>query len=646
METETFCYFCKKLVPKFGRHIVRHHLSEYEVQEIYSFPAFSKERKKLLTALRNKGNYVRNAVKCDKPMRKSKSGGENLYLPCPKCLGFYARKRLYRHRKQCGPNTSVLSPQVESQNFLVRNLDIDKQLQDEVFPIMRPDEISLIAKRDRLICAYGAHYIKTHRHKSFSSVASRKMRELSKILREMQKLEPTIRNFTDALKSKYYSLIVAATKHITGYDDKTKNFTAPTLARNVSNTLKECCQIAIKELPETYVDKAQVEDDLRKLNCLIEKNWRVDISSQVGEYLFMRKWNKVTVVPLASDLKLLIDFLYQKAKDSAAKLSTSTDPNVDVYNELLESVYCRMILFNRHRSVWMPSILWSAYDKAEIGGQVDSALLKTEEVLQKSCKIIRYSNKKQSIPFFFNPDLQNDIDMLKSVRNIYLQENKDFLFAQAGCTSHLQGHKVIEKYAKLCGMKNPNYLSLSRLRKHIAILTQIFSMSSVDIEELANNTGFSGPVPKLQDNPNQIANMTNLLLMQGNRKSLDGIEEETVGGTEELVEDNSELSTVPDENTQLDSLQIQDSPCQEKNLAPILTNGRTSQQELVIDKFFNYSAWAQPLKKCILYVQSNNILYKKFLKSSFFFRKPSTLESPAVQSFAVQIKFFFKWWTH
>lgn len=47
---------------------------------------------------------------------------------------------------------------------------------------MRADIISLEAKKDSLICAFGARCLKTHREKHFIWVTSKKMRELFRLL--------------------------------------------------------------------------------------------------------------------------------------------------------------------------------------------------------------------------------------------------------------------------------------------------------------------------------------------------------------------------------------------------------------------------------------------------------------------------------
>lgn len=180
-----FCFFCEKEVHNFSRHVIRNHSVECEVQKILSIRKKDPERKKLLTSLRKKGNYILNNAKCVKPMKKTNHSGPDDYLPCSTCLGFYSRKQLWKHRKICSGNSGEAFSQADAQNFLVRNMKIDEKLKSTIFPRMRADKVSLIAKKDPLICAFGSQYLKTHREKHFVNVVSRKMRELSKMLIEI-----------------------------------------------------------------------------------------------------------------------------------------------------------------------------------------------------------------------------------------------------------------------------------------------------------------------------------------------------------------------------------------------------------------------------------------------------------------------------
>ncbi|KAL4721182.1 hypothetical protein ACJJTC_003045 [Scirpophaga incertulas] len=236
-----FCFFCENLVLNFARHLLRQHMYEPEVQRIVSYPKNSIKRKSKITELRKKGNYIQNAVNFTKPMRKQK---RTEYLPCTDCLGFYSKKLLWKHKKKCSgkPNKNVQS---EAQNLLLRHLKVDEKLKTTVFPRMRADKISLVAKSDVLICEYASQYLKTHREQHFVNVVSRKMREMAKLLIELRKSKPTIINFFDALKPEHYDDFVAATKIVGKFDAEKDRFDSPTFAMNIATSIKQCCNLAI-----------------------------------------------------------------------------------------------------------------------------------------------------------------------------------------------------------------------------------------------------------------------------------------------------------------------------------------------------------------------------------------------------------------
>ncbi|KAI4455772.1 hypothetical protein MML48_9g00002252 [Holotrichia oblita] len=195
-----FCYFCVTSVTNFARHLSRNHKLEFEVQKMLSFPVNSKNRKEQLTLLRKKGNHLNNNDKI-KPMRDTNSNSN--YLPCVHCVGYYSSKSLRRHRKYCSENPEAGK---------------STAVQTQVFPHMRAEKISLTVKKDPLICAFAARYIKIHREMHFISVASRKMREIGKLLIEMKKLQSSIKTLFDALQPQHYDLLVTATKDVAKYN--------------------------------------------------------------------------------------------------------------------------------------------------------------------------------------------------------------------------------------------------------------------------------------------------------------------------------------------------------------------------------------------------------------------------------------------
>lgn len=163
-------------------------------KKIFSEITASKKRKELISILRKKGNYLKNVSEQFKPVRNP-IFADTTMLPCDNCLGFYSSKFLYTHRKKCSSAKKSRNSQAIGQNILIQHMKVDKQLKDTIFSHMRPDKISLEAKKDTLICAWASRYLKIHRDKHFVAVISRKMRELSKILIAIKKMNCNIKNF-------------------------------------------------------------------------------------------------------------------------------------------------------------------------------------------------------------------------------------------------------------------------------------------------------------------------------------------------------------------------------------------------------------------------------------------------------------------
>lgn len=281
-----FCYICEDKVQNFARHIKRNHSSDIEVAEILSKKPKSKERRLLLDKLRRKGNFVASAGnECFKAVRKSVLQNGSL-LPCDNCLGYFSSKLLWRHRMKCNSAEKIRNAQAAGHNMLLSS-KVDKRLKDEVFPHMRVDKISMIAKLDILICAFGSRYLKIHREKHFVQVTSRKMREIAKILIEVKKLKPYIKDLFSALKPIYFDHFIDATKTIAKYDAAMNVYKSPTFAMNIATSIKQCCDIAMtylykKKGPYLSVSSGQTETDLKTLIHLFESNWKFEVSSQAA----------------------------------------------------------------------------------------------------------------------------------------------------------------------------------------------------------------------------------------------------------------------------------------------------------------------------------------------------------------------------
>lgn len=131
------------------------HSDEFEVQEILAYKVRDKRRKYLFTQLRHKGNFLKSASNENVvPVRQSSDMEKptvSSFLPCKYCKGFYKKKYLYRHIKTCPQNKDSKNGRInaisEGQS-LFATYKKDDILRKEVFPTMRGDDISFVAKTD------------------------------------------------------------------------------------------------------------------------------------------------------------------------------------------------------------------------------------------------------------------------------------------------------------------------------------------------------------------------------------------------------------------------------------------------------------------------------------------------------------------
>lgn len=517
------CYFCELDVQNFPRHLQRNHSCEPEVLQIFLKGKKTKERRQLLALLKKKGNFIKNSEECVKPVKQAISPNQS-FLPCSNCLGFYRSKFLYRHRKICLNTDHCKNSQAIGQNFLVKNIKkVDSRLKDEVFTRMRPDKISLVAKQDFLICAFGARYLKVHREKHFINVTSRKMRELARILMELKVIEPNVNNLFESLKPKYYDYFVEATKSVAKYDNNKDLFLCPTFALNICTSLKQCCDIALHMVAkaEASVESANYEASLKTMKNLLDSNWRFDISSRACSDLNIKKFNKITVVPLASDLKLLKEYLISKATEALKDLENNSH-NVTAYNTLTETIFCRLILLNRRRPGELQRMLVHTYQNSERKTQAyeefGEVVTEAEKILLKNLKRVVIRGKRgRGVPVMFSNDIQNHIRELFKFRKNFLDEGNPYLFGRPNSIAPICGYKIVAKYATACGAKNPDAITCTKLRKHLATLAQLFNLNDNEIEQLSNFMGHTSGVHKnsyrLPDDIYQTVKISKLLML-------------------------------------------------------------------------------------------------------------------------------------
>lgn len=361
----TKCKFCSLEVTNFERHLERNHTDVKEVIELLTYPKKSKERKQIITLIRNSGNFDEFLRGTLRPIYTTKDKSSTSYYPCANCKGLYSKKFLSRHRKKCmavnvNENLDKNRHQSASQTLIACAIEGNNTLhklrvRKEVFDIMKADDISLVAKTDPLICQFGEQYLKKHRRKQMAVVCSNKMRQLARFLIELRRIKNDDKyTLCDAINPVMFDTVIECAKNIGGYDPNTKSYRAPSLSAHIGTSLKQVSNLLmlllIKKDPIfKFVEDIEIKiQEIKRFNELIVSQWTTEISSLAFKGLNERNWDKPRVLPLTKDIIKFKTYVTEIANIALTTLKDNPN-NIKQFKNLVDATLVLTILYNRKR---------------------------------------------------------------------------------------------------------------------------------------------------------------------------------------------------------------------------------------------------------------------------------------------------------
>lgn len=361
---KTICKFCEnEIVSKhFSRHLERKHKEERQVRELLSLKPNSKEKKDLISIIRNDGN-LDNGIR-GKIIPKKRVLGEtiddNNYAICKFCKGFYKRLSLSRHVKKCfaKPIDSDNSKRALSDSLIYSachkkygELLSKLTVVNEIFSKMQADKVTSIAIGDFLIVYYGEDLLKKTKMRRSIYHISNKLRECSKFLIEMEKFQHC-ENLLAILKPENFDNAVEAVKRMSRYDISSRNFGAASLALHFRTTLTNLCDLATKlilrkKVPYIIQNIDQTLIDIERFKNLVTSQWAIEIGSLALKDLNEKTAAKPKLLPITEDIIKLVQLVEKKAEESYEKLLVTKDLNS--YRVLAETTLISTVLHNRKR---------------------------------------------------------------------------------------------------------------------------------------------------------------------------------------------------------------------------------------------------------------------------------------------------------
>lgn len=178
------------------------------------------------------------------------------------------------------------------------------------------DDVSLVAKKDKIICEVGRKYITSHKEKHLVQVARRQMRRLARLLMESRKIEKNDSlSLLTILHPSKFKTIVTATHTIAKYNSESKLFGSPSLALQMGTLLKKAIAAAYSFEVQQDVESKLIKI-LDAMKTLINEQWASEVSTKAGQNMQINRFNKPTLIPMAEDIAVSIKLFLHKTNQT------------------------------------------------------------------------------------------------------------------------------------------------------------------------------------------------------------------------------------------------------------------------------------------------------------------------------------------
>lgn len=352
-----FCILCKTHTKDFAQHIRGTGHSKFpEIMELDGKTAA--QRKRLISLLRMKGDHENNLqtmTKCKGELILGRRLQEDdifecrLFGPCPTCLEWMRITTLPRHKcigKEVD-GTHLTKGQLETQSQVLAGhitCNPSQCLLREVFPIIRTDQIGILAKADHMIVMLGNRWMEKNisnrlMRKTYTSAV---MRLLSRLLLEIRKLvtPPEGWDLYDYIAPQYLQQIVKAACIVCKPDaDDTTDMKSPSNGIKLSHYVKQVATMKYAHAIKNGNKKKR--QDAKDFLKLAEVEWSTIVQRTL---LSDRKREKRTPLPLPSDVKKLSEYLVTECGQQDIELRNAA--NFKRINLLVQAY---LITYNRRR---------------------------------------------------------------------------------------------------------------------------------------------------------------------------------------------------------------------------------------------------------------------------------------------------------
>ena len=392
---------------------------------------------------------------------------------------------------------------------------------------MRVDDVSIALKLDNVIIKYGNVLCRKHYNNDDQTYhISNKLRELGRLQLHMHRSN-LINSFEDIIDPKQFPNVVKSVTQLCGWNEESKTIETPSLGIKLGQLLNKVAFMMKGEaIIAGNLDKRALADDF----CtLLQMRWNDEIAKVSRTEIETRHWNKPQLLPLTEDLMTVKNHLVSVQSLSVNELAKDNG-NLKSWRNLCSSTLAGLILLNRRREGEASKLELKHVQEMQHGGvqneEIKKSLTKFELQLCNHFKRLEVRGKRGiKVPMLVTKKLESAIKLIVNTREaVSVNPNNKYVFAVPTMNSlqYMRGNDALRKHARLCTLKCPEAVTSTKLRKHIATLSQIINLEERELEMLAGFLGHDIRIHRefyrLPEDTLQIAECGKLLLLmdQGN----------------------------------------------------------------------------------------------------------------------------------
>ncbi|XP_077388778.1 uncharacterized protein LOC144026107 isoform X4 [Festucalex cinctus] len=584
-DKRNYCLYCLTPSSKIARHLEAKHADKEEVAKAFMHPKNSQARRDELNILRRRGNYAHNSLivrsgegdlqACYRP-RERKQGSD--FIHCFHCQGLYAKKTIWKHIKICPAKKKsekelgVSKKRVQSRCALKTAVacEISDGLKT-VLSCMIYDEVTRVIYDDDLLLKFGQHLFDLNgSRKNRHDYIRQRLRELGRLLTEARK-NSSIRKAVELIYPANFNRVITAVKVLAGHNSENNTYKKPSLALKIGHSLGVLSEL-IESDSLSSVDRDEcLLEYAREFKTIKNFRWKALISRGATTTMTEAKWNAPQILPFTEDVKLLDEHV-EKSREVAERM-LKLCPSASNYAALAKVTLAQVIIFNRRREGEVSRMELSTFvERKELEHNEDMAACLTP-LENKMCEFFTRleirGKRGRGVPVLLKPSMVSAMELLAQTREMcgVLKENV-FMFGRPEAMTAYRGGECIQKLAKESGAKNPEALTSTRLRKHIATMSQVLNLQENEADQLADFLGHDIRVHRqyyrLPQGTLQLAKMSKMLLAveqgtlsQYKGQTLDDVQidpQEKVDSTQDPEESSDEESdlTVPEATGEAD----------------------------------------------------------------------------------------------